>query len=39
MKPGLERNEPRRTAKVLRELSKLEANSQSVLDFDWPQRT
>jgi len=39
LKPGPERNELRQTAKVLRELAKLEAASESALDRDWRQRT
>ena len=39
LKPGPARNELRETAKVLRELAKLEADSQSAPDLDWLQRT
>jgi nitrate reductase assembly molybdenum cofactor insertion protein NarJ len=39
LKPGPARNELRQVAKVLRELAKLEAQSESVEDFDWPERT
>lgn len=39
MKPSPARNELRQTAKVLHELAKLEANSQSARDLDWPSRT
>ena len=39
LKPGPERNELRETAKVLRELAKLEAKSVFARDLDWPQRT
>jgi hypothetical protein len=39
LKPGPERNELRQTAKVLRELAKLDAASESALDRDWRQRT
>jgi len=39
LKPGPARNELRQTAKVLRELAKLEAKPGSALDIDWPQRT
>jgi hypothetical protein len=39
LKPGPARNELRQTAKVLRELAKLEAKSVSAPDFDWPQGT
>ena len=39
LKPGPGRNELRQTAKVLRELAKLEAKSVSALDLDWRQRT
>lgn len=39
LKPGPERNELRETAKVLRELAKLEAASESALERDWRQRT
>jgi hypothetical protein len=38
-KPGPERNELRETAKVLRELAKLEAASEQALERDWRQRT
>jgi hypothetical protein len=37
LKPGPERNELRETAKVLRELAKLEAASESPLERDWRQ--
>jgi hypothetical protein len=39
LRPGPARNELRQTAKVLRELAKLEAKPVSALDLDWPQRT
>ena len=39
LKPGPERNELRQTARVLREIAKLEAASESALDGDWLQRT
>lgn len=39
LKPGPERNELRQTAKVLRELAKLEAASESALERDWRPRT
>lgn len=39
LKPGPARNELRQTAKVLRELAKLEAKSVSALALDWRQRT
>lgn len=39
LKPGPERNELRQTAKVLREIAKLEASSDSALERDWRQRT
>ncbi len=39
LKPGPERNELRQTAKVLREIAKLEAASGSALERDWRQRT
>ena len=39
LKPGPGRNELRQTAKVLRELAKLEAQSESALDFGRPEKT
>ena len=39
LKPGPARNELRQTAKVLRELAKLEAESESALDLDRPEGT
>jgi hypothetical protein len=39
LKPGPERNELRQTAKVLRELAKHQAASESALERDWRQRT
>jgi hypothetical protein len=39
LKPGPERNELRQTAKVLREIAKLEAGSGSALDRGWRRRT
>lgn len=39
LKPGPERKELRQTAKVLREIAKLEAASGSALERDWRQRT
>ncbi|SDJ85693.1 MULTISPECIES: hypothetical protein [Bradyrhizobium] len=39
LKPGPGRNELRQTAKVLRELAKHEAASESALGRDWRQRT
>jgi hypothetical protein len=39
LRPGPARNELRQTAKVLRELARLEAKPVSALDLDWPQRT
>ena len=39
LKPGPARNELRQVAKVLRELAKLEAQSESALDFDRPEGT
>jgi hypothetical protein len=39
LKPGPARNELRQVAKVLRELAKLEAQSESPADLDWPERT
>ena len=39
LKPGPERNELRQTAKILRELAKLETASGSALERDWRQRT
>jgi hypothetical protein len=38
LKPGPARNELRQTAKVLREIAKLEAKSVSARDLDWPQK-
>jgi hypothetical protein len=38
LKPGPERNDLRQTAKVLREIARLEA-SESALGRDWLQRT
>jgi len=39
LKPGPERKELRETAKVLRELAKIEAASEQALERDWRQRT
>jgi hypothetical protein len=39
LKPGPERKELRQMAKVLREIAKLEAASESALERDWRQRT
>ncbi|WP_334374413.1 hypothetical protein [Bradyrhizobium sp. AZCC 1719] len=39
LKPGPERDELRQTAKVLREIAKLEAKSESALERDWRQST
>ncbi|WP_213289393.1 hypothetical protein [Bradyrhizobium sp. sGM-13] len=39
LKPGPERDELRQTAKVLREIAKLEATSELALERDWRQRT
>ena len=39
LKPGPTRNELRQVAKVLRELAEVEAQSESALDFDRPERT
>jgi hypothetical protein len=39
LKPGPERNELCQTAKVLRELAKLEAESESALGLDRPEGT
>ena len=39
LKPGPERNELRQTAKVLREIAKLEATSEAALERDWRRRT
>jgi hypothetical protein len=39
LRPGPARNELRQTAKVLRELARLEAKPVSALDPDSPQRT
>jgi hypothetical protein len=39
LKPGPERKELRQTAKVLREIAKLEAASQSATEHDWRQGT
>jgi hypothetical protein len=39
LKPGPTRNELGEVAKVLRELAELEAQSESALDFDWPERS
>ena len=39
LKPGPERNDLRQTAKVLREIAKLEAASASTPGGDWRQRT
>jgi hypothetical protein len=39
LKPGPERDELRQTAKVLREIAKLEATSESALERDRRQRT
>ena len=37
LKPGPERNELRQTAKILRELAKLEAVSPANTEHDWRQ--
>jgi hypothetical protein len=39
LKPGPERNDLRQTAKVLREIARLEAVSASTSGRDWRQRT
>jgi len=39
LKPGPERNDLRQTAKVLREIARLEAASGSTLGRDWRQGT
>ena len=39
LKPGRERRELRQTAKVLREIAKFEAASQSATEHDWQQGT
>ena len=39
LKPGPERDELRQTAKVLREIARLEATSESALERDRRQRT
>jgi hypothetical protein len=39
LKPGPERKELRQTAKVLREIAKLEAASEQAFERDWLQRT
>ena len=39
LKPGPERKELRQTAKVLREIAKFEAASQSATEHDWRQGT
>ena len=39
LKPGPERNELRQTAKVLREIAKLEATTEAALERDWRRRT
>ena len=39
LKPGPERKELRQTAKVLREIAKLEAASRSAREGDWRQRS
>lgn len=38
LKPGPERKELRQTAKVLREIAKLEAASEQASERDWRQR-
>ena len=38
LKPGPARNELRQTAKVLREIARLEAKPVSALNLGWPQR-
>lgn len=38
LKPGPARNELRQTAKVLREIARLEAKPVSALDLGWPKR-
>jgi hypothetical protein len=38
LKPGPERKELRQTAKVLREIAKLEAASESAPERDWQQK-
>jgi hypothetical protein len=39
LKPGPERNDLRQTAKILREIARLEAATDSALDRDWRQST
>jgi len=39
LKPGPERNDLRQTAKVLREIARLEAASEQAPGRDWRQRT
>jgi hypothetical protein len=39
LKPGPERKQLRQTAKVLREIAKLEAASEQACERDWLQRT
>jgi hypothetical protein len=39
LKPGPTRNELREVAKVMRELAKLDAQSESTLDLDRPERS
>ena len=39
LKPGPERNDLRQTAKILRELARLEAVSEPALGRNWRQRT
>jgi len=39
LKPGPERNDLRKTAKVLREIARLEAASDSAIGRDWRPRT
>lgn len=39
LKPGPERNDLRQTAKILREIARLEAGSESPLGRHWRQRS
>ena len=38
LKPGPERNDLRQTAKILREIARLEAGSEPARDRDWRQK-
>ena len=38
LKPGPERNDLRQTAKILREIARLEAGSEAALGSDWRKR-